>query len=227
MVRHARALVRWLAIGAVFVVAAVAGVGLHLGVPAVRRAVVARVDAALATAFAGRVTVEHLGRLTARSVDGVDVRVDDPEGRTVLVVEGVRAHVSLLGTLLSVVRGGAIAVDVADITAARADVDLDADESGTPRIARAVAPRTPSSPEKPGRAVRVALENVHVGHAHVHGQPSGSPPIDATIDDLRGALHFAPNDLAVDLAGASVETAVPGGAKAVGTLGGKLTMPSS
>ena len=59
-----------------------------------RRIVAYRVDRALASTFAGRVTVGRIGRLGATGTDGLDVSVQDPDGVTVLSLEDVHARVS-------------------------------------------------------------------------------------------------------------------------------------
>jgi translocation and assembly module TamB len=226
MVRLAGAAARVLGTAAVFLTAVSAGAALHLDAPAVRRAVMRQVDAALASTFAGRVIIERVGTLGASGAGGIDVTVEDPSGRPVIVLQGARARITTLATIASLVRGGEIVVELSDVAATRADVDLDADETGALRIARAFEPRSPSDGQ-PGRGARVVLSNAQVDHVRIHGQPSGSPPIDANVDDLVGSLHLGAGALAIDLTRATVAgVPVPGSARAIGTLAGHVAVPS-
>src|SRR5580704_2804729 len=141
---------------AVFVGAAVLGALVHLNVPAVRRTVLVRVNQALAAALPGRVVVERVGHLEPARVDDLDVRAYDPDGTLVLQAEGVRARLSAAALLASLVAGRDIDLSFAALSMRRADVLLDSDDTGTPRIARAFV-RREEAPSTPGasRGVRV------------------------------------------------------------------------
>src|SRR5579883_1000989 len=131
-----------------FVAAIAGGVVLHLDAPAVRRAVSARVNRVLATALPGRIAIAEVGHLGANRVEGVRASVQDPEGRTVLRLEGLRASIDTGRLLSSLARGGDLAIDLTELAADRADVSLDADDAGTLRIARAfAAPKSAATPE--------------------------------------------------------------------------------
>ncbi len=226
MVRIVGAAARATAVVATFLAAAGAGAVAHAGYPAVSRAIASRVDAALASTFMGRVSVDHVGALGPGGASDVDLSVRDPEGKEVIALQGVHARVSVLGIVTSIVRGRDILVGVPELSAARADVDLDADDSGALRIARAFAPRSTPS-EKGGRGARVDLGDIRIGQVHVHGKVGSVPPIDATVDGVVASLHLASGVLSVDLTHATISgLAMPGGGKAAGVATAHLTVPS-
>jgi translocation and assembly module TamB len=109
-----------------------------------------------------------------------------------------------------------------------ARVDLDANEAGDLRIARAFAPRTVSS-GPPARPVRVTLDDMRLEHAHVQGKPNGVPPIEGDVAAAQGWLHFRTGSLEIDVSRSTVsDAAVPGlGAKAAGNVTTHLALPSA
>ena len=118
-----RAVARALATGAVFLAALVLGLVVHVGIPSMQRAVVARVDAALAPVFAGKLTIDRVGSLGLGSVGGVDAHMDDPDGKTVIRATGIAGRVSTLALVRSLV-SGEIVVDVPVASLTSAEVSL-------------------------------------------------------------------------------------------------------
>jgi translocation and assembly module TamB len=226
MVRHLTRAARVAATTGLFVGTLAGGAVLHAGMPVLRRALVHRVDQALAATFAGQVEIRQLGGLGPMGAEGLDVDVVDPDGKTVASLRGVRARVSAVGTALSFLRGGEAAVDVTSVTATSADVDLDPAADGKPRIAHAFALRSPPTGQ-PGRAVRVVLGEVSIERLHVHGAPGGVPPLEADVSAVAGSLHFESGTLDVNVSHATVSGArLPGGLQASGTIAGHLNSPS-
>jgi translocation and assembly module TamB len=180
--------------------AVVGGLLLHLNVNAVRRALVTRVNDVLASALAGRIVLDRVGALGVLYADDVDAHVDDPSGTTVLRVSGVDAHVLAVDLLQSLATGGDLRLAIDRLSVARADVDLDADEKGTLRIANAFAPRAPSSPPSTsGGGLRLSIPHGLLGHVTVHRRPGAGPPIDADIDGADASVSVAPGALALEL----------------------------
>jgi translocation and assembly module TamB len=221
-------LARALGVGVVFVAALVLGVVLHIDTPAARRAVVERVNAALAPLFAGRLTIENLGGVGLTQLDGIDARVDDPDGKLVIHAAGIAGHVSTWVLLRGLARGE-IDIEVPRIELVRAEVNLDEDADGTLRIARAFALRGPSTPGgPPGPLVHLSLPRVHLEHVEVRGHMSGVPPIDADLEDADGSLSLpSKGPIRVDIArGQWVGRNVLGGQGAQGDAEGHLAVPS-
>jgi hypothetical protein len=106
--------------GAIFVVAFSGGALVHLNVPAVKRVVASRVNAALASALPGRVALERIGSISLTHIDGVDAHADDPDGVTVLRVHGVGARIALGPLVRSLVGNGDIRIELEQLTVERA-----------------------------------------------------------------------------------------------------------
>ena len=79
--------------------AILAAAALYLRTAAGRRMVATRVNAALEPLFAGRLTINQVGSIGVGSAAGVGATVADPEGRTVIAVEGASARISLVALL--------------------------------------------------------------------------------------------------------------------------------
>ncbi len=213
----------------VFACALVTGAVLHLSaLPIARRTLQAGVNRGLAPLFAGRITIDRIGFFGLTRIDGLDAHVDGPDGKTVLRVEGATARVSTLALLRSLFESsGPLVIRIPELSIARADVKLDADASGVPRIAGAFGLRTPPKPgDPPGRDVVVAFPRIHLVHAAVHAQPSA--PHDGDLDDADASVSFTPATLVVDVARARLQVrGLPEGAQARGDAKAHLEKPSS
>ena len=218
----------------VFVLALLVGVAVHIDVPAVRRTVVGRVNEGLAAVLQGRLHVLGIGELGLAGLEGADAEVYDPDGVLVLRLEGLRTRIDTLDLLRSIYSGSEIHIDLADVSAVRADVDLDADKDGVLRLARAFASGGPNAPPAPPGStsptqVVLRMPHITVGHTLVHGQPPGAIAIDADVDQLSAALDVEPDHLRLALEHAEVDArGLPGGFEARGALEGtlELSLPS-
>ena len=225
-VRH---VTRTMATALTFVGALVGGAVLHLDAPAIRRAVSARVNRVLATALPGRIAIVDVGHIGAGGVSGVRATVQDPEGRTVLQLEGLRASIETGRLLASLARGGELAIDLTEVAADQVDVNLDADDSGALRIARAfAAPKSTAPPGPPGRGVRLHIPSVALAHVVVRGRPTPPVDVDAKLDDLAASVDVSPGSVAVNMSRSQVTAAaLPGIPALSGTLAGSLAVPAT
>ena len=214
-----------------FVTATAAAAVLHLNVPATRRLVATRVNAVLHDQLAGDVTIERIGGLGLRGVDGVRVRVKDPEGVQVLYVDGARVRLRAIEAARSFLFGkGDIAVSVDEASIDMVDASIQGDAAGNLRLANAFAARHPSPPtpaDPNARGVRVEAPSVRLTHAWVHGQAPGAPPADADFDQLVVRAHYDPKIFRADLEQVDLRTrGLPRGVDPKGRLAGHFAMPS-
>lgn len=229
----ARVLSSMIGCALIFVCAAVAAVLVHLDLPATRRLVSARVNGVLASELAGTVEIEHLSALGLRGVNGVRVRVRDPEGVQVLLAEGIEVRIRTIDALRTALSSeGPIVVDAPLVSVGNVDVNLDADPSGQLRLEKAFASRRPSEPSvpnaPPGRAVRVDAPRVRLRHAWAHGTPAGpnAPRVDADLEGLAGRAHVEPRGVRAELDRVRLVTrGLPRRFDPKGTLGGRFVMP--
>jgi translocation and assembly module TamB len=215
-----------------FVTATAAAAVLHLDVPATRRVVATEVNAILHQQFAGDVAIERIGSLGLHGVDGVRVRIKDPEGVQVLYVDGARVRLRSLDAARSFLFGkGDIVVPVDAVSIDNVDAAIDGDPAGKLRIANAFAERTPTPPKPKdpnARGARVDAPSVALKHAWVHGQAPGAPPMDADLNDLGARVHYDAKLTKADLDHVDLVTrGLPRGVDPKGRVGAHLTMPSA
>jgi translocation and assembly module TamB len=224
-----RAAAKTLGTGLVFVLAVVAGLLAHMDVPAVRRAIVARVNEVLASVLAGHIVIERVGSFGPGGVEDVDARVDDPEGKTVVHVWGLRARLSTWDLLRSLVSEPDVRIGIEEVSVVRADVSLDADETGALRLARAFTPPTPASPSMGGGGgVRLSLPHARLGHVAVHGRPPAGPLIDAYVDGLDGSVSVTPSKIALQAVHALIaERNLSDGLTTLGILDARFEQPAA
>jgi hypothetical protein len=194
---RARALIHAHVAAMIFAVALAGGVLLHLPLlPLFPRLIVANVNRALQAMFRGRVYIDRVGKIGLTGVTGLDANVDDADGGRLLTIEGVDVRFSTATLLRSLaIHTGPIQIDIPDLSVARADLRLDADAAGVPRIARAFQARTSTPSAARGPSVRLALPHAHVAHASIHGEPN----LDANLDGADADLLVSDEGVAVDL----------------------------
>jgi translocation and assembly module TamB len=214
----------------VFVLSVVLGVFIHANTPPARRLATSEVNAMLAPSFKGRIRIDSLGELGLFGFSGANVTVDDPAGRPVIVARGVRVRVATLAAVRSALFGkrDPLAVELSDLSIDTLDVRLDTDPRGQLDLVDAFELRTPAGPADPSaRGLRIAIPGIAWRHAWAHGQIAGLPPLDADVDDVRGAFTYAPDSLEVAVSKAKVAARrIANGADLVGSLEGQLEQPS-
>ncbi|HEY2511277.1 MAG TPA: translocation/assembly module TamB domain-containing protein, partial [Polyangiaceae bacterium] len=208
-----------------FVVALVVAVALHLDGDLARRALRSRIQAVLAETIQGRLQIDSLGHVGLDGVDGLDVKVFDPQGKLAAAAYGVRVHVSVPGLVKSALGKGALTVDLGHVTVRALDVDATIDPDGTLGLTRAFASRTPSRPG--GREVDVFVRMLDVGHAWIHGRPTPSLPVDADVDGLSASVAVQSPRITVDAPHFTLLTrGMPQRADAAGSAEAHLVMPA-
>jgi len=211
------------------IVALVIAVDLLADLPVVRRLVTRELNQVLEPTFKGRITLERLGMLGLSGVRAVDVRVQAPDGTTVIEAHGVRGRIAPLAILASFVRSRRLAIDVFDADVEALDVVLDTDDSGALKLATAFELAHPSPPtaEPQKGTLRLVFPRLTGRHAHVHGQPKGAPTLDGDFDALIARVSVAPEGTTVDVDHVELTTrGMPHGTDARGTLQAHIVIPS-
>jgi translocation and assembly module TamB len=201
------------------------GAAVHLGHPIARRLVATSVNRTLASVLVGRVVIDRIGSLGLTGIDDVDAHVDDATGQTVVRLEGVHARLST-GLLLRRLFGGRrqVDIDLPLLSAARVDVMVASDESGSPRVSSALAVRQPPSPAvstSAGPPLRLRLSRIQVARTTFDARPTA--PIDGEIDGLAGSLSLEAGLVTLDIARGHVAVAWPPAKAARGDLDVHLT----
>jgi translocation and assembly module TamB len=231
MRRALGAAARALGTSLVFVLAVVGGLLLHLNLPAVRRAVLSRINPVLEPVLQGHIVIDRAGAIGTRCVRDVDAHVVDPSGQTILRASGISGCIATADLLHSLVGGADVIVALSGVSVATVDVSLDPDETGALRLANAFTPAPSPTTEPPspgGPGARLSIAHATLGHATIHGQPRGGPYVDADVDGVETSVGVVPGHVTVEVLRASiVARSVVAGATARGTLIGRLDVPSS
>ena len=227
-----------LAVGGIFAAAVAGGVVLHSNHAATRR-VAARIgNQVLGSLFQGKIVVGTIDRLDLGATAHVHVaqaEILDPEGRRVLVANGIDATIDLARLVRSIRAGRTPEVAIAEARIESAELLLDQDAAGNLGIARAFdsLPSTrPAKPVVPGAPlaedVTLLIPQAHVHHAWVHGNVV-PPALDGTADDVDAAVSVIHNQLLVTASQGRITMRSPRGPGQVGDVHGlahgELTMP--
>ena len=139
-----------LGLTAVLLAALVAGGVLHANTPAARRLTAALLTRELSSAFSGTITVGGVEHLSPYGVIATDLRVQDPNGATVLVLSDLKIKVDAIELADKYLFGESkVTLVVRHVRAERAEVFVIPDaKTGIPTIAAAFTP-VPSAPTAP------------------------------------------------------------------------------
>jgi autotransporter translocation and assembly factor TamB len=213
-------------LGLVFTLAAAGGVILHVGLPAPRRFVTARVNAVLAASFRGTITLQRVGALSLTRASGLDAEVIDPGGRRVLVIRGVRARFATWTLVRSILGGGRVEARVPEIGVDEVEAVVEEDASGELGLVRAFDPRRPSTPSTGERGMALSVPAIRLRHAWVHGHLATIPVIDADLEDLRAALASTPEMTTIDVGHLFVRGRGLGGMSPEGIVEARAALPA-
>ncbi len=161
-----------------------------INLPPARAFVAEKVTAALSGTFKGKLVIERVGSIGWSGVDRVDARVLDPDGKRVLAVQGLSAHLPWprLVWNLVVAKPDPNTIELYDVSFDHAEVVLRDDGSGKPTLANTFAPPKPSP--GPGKQTNVVIQRISFRHAWVHGRLGSAPALDADLADLAGDLRI-------------------------------------
>jgi translocation and assembly module TamB len=212
-----------------FVVLAVVGVLFSLRFAAVRGYVVTRVNGALADAFKGRVVLHDVGSLGLGGVEAADAEIFDPAGHRVVDVHGLRAQLSVPTIVWSALtkKSQPLTIRLTSVGLRHAEVVLIDDGTGSPTLASAFLPKTPS-PASSGPGTVVIIERADFDHVWAHGAVGGSPPLDVELKKALLTLRTddVKTEIVVKRAGL-VARGLPAGADPVGDLQASLSIPAA
>lgn len=187
-----------LGLGVVMTLATAGGVVLHMGMPAPRRFIAARVNGILETTFKGRVIISRVGSLHLARIDDVDAQVFDPEGHLVLDIRGLSARFGTLRLLRSLVGGPSLVVSIPELSVHGIEAVLEENAEGELGLPRAFESRAPAT-NAPSRGTDVTLGAVQVGHVWVHGRIAAVPVLDADVKAFVGGLTSTPKGTEIDV----------------------------
>lgn len=209
-----------------FISSLLAGAVIHLDSPRARRLTALQIDRSFDGSFRGRIRVERIGTLGLFGLACTDVTIDDPGGRPVLRVRGLRVRFATIGAARSAFldRKNLIVLSLPEVSIEDADVRLDTDPEGRPDLFDTFAPRGPTAPTaRRARGFELVISRVAARHLRAHGRVAGAPSLDVDIQDLAGTLECLPDVLEGEVFDAKVAThGLLSGADVVGSLSGRV-----
>lgn len=211
------------------VVVLTAGALFSLRFAAVRSFAVTRVNAALNDTFKGRLVVRRVGNIGLYGVSAADAQLFDPAGHRVLDVHGLEASLSVPSLVWAALteKSKPLTIHITQASLRHVEVVLIDNGSGSPTLADAFLPKTPSAPSS-GPGTIVIIDRAVFDHAWVHGSLSGSPPLDVELKNALATLRTddANTALAVKKV-ALIARGLPQGLDPVGDLQASLDIPSA
>ncbi|WP_437284431.1 translocation/assembly module TamB domain-containing protein [Sorangium sp. So ce406] len=180
-------------LGGVFVAATAVGAVVHLNVASTRNLTRQLVNDILRSSLEGQIEIAHIDRLGLFTADVSTVTVRHPSGTELLRVSGVHADFNALAIVKELLLGdGDLAITIPLVRVGDVDALLEQDEQGALTLAQAFTPKpSEEPPAEDGRPLRLELSRVILDHAAVHGTVAPESPIDATIENLAGAIVVA------------------------------------
>jgi translocation and assembly module TamB len=176
-----------------FVVAALAGGLLHIGLPPFERPMLAVVNAQLEPLFQGRVRVESVRFALPSGITGLELALYDPENKEAARLKGVSVVWALLPTLRSLPSSAApLRIVLHRITVEDAELSLLQDPEGRVNLVRAFEPRQPSPDEAAGRGTDLVIETLEVKALRLRGALANLKPLDVDVHAFLGGLRVAP-----------------------------------
>lgn len=160
--------------------------------------VISHTNEILRDTFEGTLTITWFEDLTLTGARGVDARLVDPEGEVVVDVQDLSVDLSvwdLVRQLLA--KTQPLTIDISQIHAGHAYLNLSSNERGEMRLATAFAVPESTTPTT-GASVILSAPAISFAHVWVHGPLASDLPLDAEASDLRGALSLDEDQLSVD-----------------------------
>ncbi len=163
-----------------------------LRLAAVRAYAVRQVNQVLQGELSGKLRIEHAERIGLTGVDGVNATVFDPGGRTVLIVRGASAHLSIVPLVWAILAHphDSLPIDIRNVTAEQVEVHLTDDGLNVPTLATAFLPFHPNLGPSRAPLPTIHIRSIEIKHAWVHGQLAPAPAIDADIGHAIAKLEL-------------------------------------
>ncbi len=212
-----------------FVVLAVVGVLFSLRFAAVRGLIVTRVNAALADSFKGRIVLHRLGSVGLGGVAAADAEIFDPAGQRVVDAHGLSAQLSVPTIVWAALtsKNQPLTIRLTSVSLNHAEITLIDDGTGSPTLADAFMPKTPSPPSS-GPGTIVIIERADLNHVWAHGAVGGSPPLDVELKKALATLRTDDVQTAVEVKHTKlIARGLPQGADPVGDLQASLNIPAA
>jgi translocation and assembly module TamB len=213
----------------VLLVLLVVGAYFSLRFAAVRSFVVARVNTALDGTFKGRLVLHGVGNVGLSGISAADAEVFDPAGKRVLDIHGLSAELSVPTIVWALLteKSKPLTIRITSATLRHVEAVLIDNGAGSPTLADAFLPRTPSAPSS-GPGTVVIIDRALIDHVWAHGALASTPPLDVELRNAQATLRT--DDAATAIAFKKVSLiarGLPNGVDPVGDLVASLEIPAA
>ena len=206
-----------------------AGALFSLRFAVVRNYVLARVNGALDGAFKGRLVLRRVGNLGLSGITAADAEVFDPAGHRVLDIHGLDANLSVPTIVWAALteKSKPLTIRITSASLRHVEVVLIDDGSGSPTLANAFLPKTPSAPGS-GPGTVVIIDRASIGHSWAHGSLAATPAIDVELKNALASLRTDDVATTIEVEKLSlVARGLPQVVDAAGDLQGSLHVPAA
>jgi len=211
------------------VVVLVVGAYFSLRIAAVRSFVVARVNAALDGTFKGRLVLHGIGSVGLSGISAASAQVFDPAGKRVLDIHGLDAELSVPTLVWAALteKSKPLTIHITSATLRHVEAVLIDNGQGSPTLADAFLPRTPSAPSS-GPGTVVIIDRALIDHVWAHGSLASTPPLDVELKNAHATLRMDDVATAIVLKKVSLlARGLPQGVDPVGDLQASLNIPAA
>ncbi|HET7541452.1 MAG TPA: translocation/assembly module TamB domain-containing protein [Polyangiaceae bacterium] len=211
------------------VVLLVAGALFSLRFAAVRAFVVARVNGALDGTFKGRVVLHGLGSVGLSGITAADAEVFDPAGHRVLDIHGLGARLSVPTIVWAALteKSKPLTIRITEASLQHVEAVLIDNGSGSPTLADAFLPKTPSPPSS-GPGTIVIIDRALMAHVWAHGSLASTPALDIELKQALCNLRTDDKSTAIAVKKVSlVARGLPQGVDPAGDLQASLDIPAA
>lgn len=201
---------------------------LSINLPPVSRFVAARVNSALAPTFRGQLELQRLGHVDLGGVEGAELTVKDPGGRTVLEARDIDVRLAVPSVVYGALFGGdTLQIPIERIEVESVSATLIDDGTGTPTLASAFEPRERQLETETGGGTALRIDMIAVRTIEVRGELASPGPIDVDLKDLEARLASEPRGLSLSVSELAIEARqVPVVERVRGRLTADVFMPA-
>jgi len=206
-----------------------AGALFSLRFAVVRSFVAARVNGALDGSFKGRLVLHGIGSVGLTGISAADAEVFDPAGRRVLDIHGLSARLSVPTLVWAALteKSQPLTIHITEASLRHVEAVLIDNGSGSPTLADAFLPKTPSAPSS-GPGTVVIIDRAMLDHVWAHGALAGGPPLDVELRNALATLRTDDVNTAIAFKKVSlVARGLPQGVDPVGDLQASLDIPAA
>lgn len=198
-----------------------------LELPVSRNVLRAQLNRGLGQLFKGTLVIDRIGNIGIFAISGIDAHLTDAKGNRVLTAKGLRVKSIWPRMLPSILRGQPLTITIDRASCDHVEAILIDDGTGSPTLAGAFLPRSPT-PDTGPSTTSIVLPAIRVKHVWAHGGLSHIDPIDVELTDIAASFAQRPDRMQALLDHLTVTArSMPARLDPSGILKATVTVPSA